>query len=84
MRLAGLTAFAAVGFQAAFIYVVNWLQLVDGVAPERALDINTVSMAAMIPTTHRRRLAERPDRPQAAADCRIRRRASSAPCRSCG
>jgi MHS family proline/betaine transporter-like MFS transporter len=49
MRLAGLAAFGAVGFYLMFLYVVSWLQLVDGVAPERALDINTVSMAAMIP-----------------------------------
>jgi MHS family proline/betaine transporter-like MFS transporter len=33
-----------------FLYVVSWLQLVDGVAPERALDINSFSMAALIPT----------------------------------
>jgi MHS family proline/betaine transporter-like MFS transporter len=34
-----------------FLYVVSWLQLVDGVAPERALSINTESMAALIPVT---------------------------------
>jgi MFS transporter, MHS family, proline/betaine transporter len=49
MRLAGLAAFGAVGFYLMFLYVVSWLQLVDGVAPERALDINTVGMATMIP-----------------------------------
>ena len=32
-----------------FLYIVSWLQLVDGMAPERALDINTLSMAAIIP-----------------------------------
>jgi len=31
-----------------FLYVVSWLQLVDGVAPDRALGINTASMVAMI------------------------------------
>ena len=46
MRLAGLAAFGAVGFYLMFLYVVSWLQLVDGVAPARALEINTVSMAA--------------------------------------
>jgi MFS transporter, MHS family, proline/betaine transporter len=44
-----LAAFGAVGFYLMFLYIVSWLQLVDGVAPERALDINTASMAAMIP-----------------------------------
>jgi MFS transporter, MHS family, proline/betaine transporter len=48
-RLAGLAAFGAIGFYLMFLYIVSWLQLVDGVAPERALGINTVSMAAMIP-----------------------------------
>jgi MHS family proline/betaine transporter-like MFS transporter len=49
VRLAGLAAFAAVGYYLMFLYVVSWLQLVDGVAPARALDINSFSMAMMIP-----------------------------------
>ncbi len=48
-RLAGLAAFGAVGFYLMFLYIVSWLQFVDGVAPAQALGINTVSMAAMIP-----------------------------------
>ena len=48
LRLAGLAAFGAIGFYLIFLYVVSWLQLVDGVAPARALSINTMSMAAMI------------------------------------
>ena len=32
-----------------FLYIVSWLQFVDGVAPAQALGINTASMAAMIP-----------------------------------
>jgi MHS family proline/betaine transporter-like MFS transporter len=48
-RLAGVAAFCAVGFYLMFLYIVSWLQFVDGVAPARALTINTASMAAMIP-----------------------------------
>jgi MFS transporter, MHS family, proline/betaine transporter len=43
-----LAAFSAVGFYLMFLYVVSWLQLVDGVPPERALSINTASMVVMI------------------------------------
>jgi MHS family proline/betaine transporter-like MFS transporter len=49
LRIAGLAAFGTVSFYLMFLYAVSWLQLVDGVAPERALDINTLSMAAIIP-----------------------------------
>jgi len=49
LRIAGLAAFGTVSFYLMFLYAVSWLQLVDGVAPDRALDINTVSMAAIIP-----------------------------------
>ena len=48
VRLTCLAAFSAVGFYLMFLYVVSWLQLVDGVAPDRALGINTASMLAMI------------------------------------
>ncbi|MFO1085590.1 MAG: MFS transporter [Reyranellaceae bacterium] len=48
-RLAGVTIFLAVGFYLVFLYIVSWLQSVDGVDPARALTINTASMAAMIP-----------------------------------
>jgi MHS family proline/betaine transporter-like MFS transporter len=48
-RLTGLPAYAAVGHYLMFLYVVSWLQLVDGVAPDRALGLNTVSMAGVIP-----------------------------------
>lgn len=50
LRIAGLAAYGTVSFFLMFLYVVSWLQLVDGVAPERALDINSFSMAALIPT----------------------------------
>ena len=49
MRLAGATTFLAVGFYLVFLYIVSWLQSVDGVDPARALTINTASMVAMIP-----------------------------------
>jgi MHS family proline/betaine transporter-like MFS transporter len=46
--LAGLSVFGAVGFYVTFLYVVSWLQLVDGIAPAHALEINTASMAGLI------------------------------------
>jgi MHS family proline/betaine transporter-like MFS transporter len=48
-RVAGVAIFNAVGFYLMFLYVVTWLQSVDGVAPARALEINTVSMVALLP-----------------------------------
>ncbi|TAJ39905.1 MAG: MFS transporter [Reyranella sp.] len=48
-RLAGLAAFNAVGFYLAFLYVVSWLQSVDGLAPAQALGFNTVSMLLLLP-----------------------------------
>jgi len=47
--LAGLTVFGSVGFYLMFLYVVSWLQFVDGIAPAHALEINSLSMAALIP-----------------------------------
>lgn len=49
LRLAGLSVFNAVGFYLIFVYIVSWLQLADGVAPARALDVNTLSMALLLP-----------------------------------
>lgn len=48
-RLSFLPAYAAVGHYLMFLYIVSWLQFVDRVAPERALSLNTESMAALIP-----------------------------------
>jgi len=48
-RLAGLSAFNAVGCYLMFVYIVSWLQLVDGIAPAHALEINTVSMLLLLP-----------------------------------
>ena len=41
LRLAGLSAFNAVGFYLLFVYIVSWLQFADGIAPAHALEINT-------------------------------------------
>jgi MHS family proline/betaine transporter-like MFS transporter len=49
LRLAGLAAFNAIGFQLAFIFMVYWLQEADGFAPGRALQINMIGMLAMTP-----------------------------------
>ncbi len=37
-----------VGFYLLFVYVVSYLQTLDGIAPREALDINTISMAGLI------------------------------------
>lgn len=49
LALAGLSVFNAVGFYVSFVYLVSWLQLADGIAPARALEINSVSMAVLLP-----------------------------------
>ena len=49
LALAGLSVFNAVGFYISFVYLVSWLQLADGIAPARALEINSVSMAVLLP-----------------------------------
>jgi MHS family proline/betaine transporter-like MFS transporter len=49
MRVAGIAMFNAVGFYVMFLYVVTWLQTVDGISPARALEINTVSMLFLLP-----------------------------------
>lgn len=50
-KLAGLTVFTAVSFYLIFVYLVSWLQLVDKMGQEVSLQINTISMAALIPIT---------------------------------
>jgi len=47
--LVGFSAFNAVAFYVSFVYLVSWLQFADGIAPARALGINTVSMVALLP-----------------------------------
>jgi MHS family proline/betaine transporter-like MFS transporter len=51
LRIAGLVAFNAIAFNLAFLYIVHWLQEVDGIAPARALQINTISMLAIMPVS---------------------------------
>ena len=51
IRLAGLILFNAIGSQLVFLYIVSWLQTVDGIAPARALEINTISMVATTPVS---------------------------------
>ena len=46
---AGLSVFNAVGFYVSFVYLVSWLQTADGMAPARALEINSMSMALLLP-----------------------------------
>ena len=40
--------FNAVGFYVSFVYLVNWLQNADRIAPARALEINSFSMAILL------------------------------------
>lgn len=49
LRFAGLSMFNAVGFYVGFVYLVSWLQTADGIPPARALEINSLSMAVMLP-----------------------------------
>lgn len=51
IRIAALATFTAIGFQAAFIYVADWLQTVDGIAPQHAFAINSTSMLAITPVS---------------------------------
>lgn len=48
-RVAGVTVFNAVGFYLMFLYIVTWLQTVDGDAPAQSLEINTASMIVLLP-----------------------------------
>ncbi|MCW5736313.1 MAG: MFS transporter [Enhydrobacter sp.] len=50
-QIAGLACFTAIGFQAAFIYIADWLQTVDGIAPQHAFGINSMSMLAITPVS---------------------------------
>jgi MFS transporter, MHS family, proline/betaine transporter len=48
LAMAGGLASYAVGFYVAFVYIVSWLQTADGIAPARALEINSLSMATVL------------------------------------
>ena len=51
LRIAGLSLFAAVGFQAAFIYIAEWLQRVNGVSPADTFKVTSLSMLAVTPVS---------------------------------
>jgi MFS transporter, MHS family, proline/betaine transporter len=51
LRIAGLTAFAAVGFQGAFIYIADWLQTVGGASPAETFGVTSVSMLLVTPVS---------------------------------
>jgi len=48
LRLCGLSVFLAVGYYLMFLYIVSWLQTADGIAPDHALAINTVSILGLL------------------------------------
>ncbi|UOD50918.1 MFS transporter [Orrella daihaiensis] len=48
-RVAGIAMINAVVFYLAFVYLVSWLETVDGIPAETALEINTVSLMALLP-----------------------------------
>lgn len=48
-RLAALSVFNSAGFYLMFVYIVSWLQFADGIAPARALEINSLSMIVLLP-----------------------------------
>ena len=41
----------SVGFYVSFVYLVSWMQTADGIAPARALEINSFSMTVLLPVT---------------------------------
>jgi MHS family proline/betaine transporter-like MFS transporter len=51
LRIAGLSLFAAVGFQVAFIYIAEWLQRVNGVSPADTFKVTSFSMLAVTPVS---------------------------------
>lgn len=51
LRIAGLSAFAAIGFQAGFIYVAEWLQRVGGATPEQTFRVTSLSMLLVTPVS---------------------------------
>jgi len=51
LRIAGLSLFAAIGFQSAFIYIAEWLQRVNGVSPADTFKVTSFSMLAVTPVS---------------------------------
>ena len=48
-QIAGFALVNAVVFYLAFVYIVSWLETVDGIPAETALEINTISLLALLP-----------------------------------
>lgn len=48
-RIAALASFNAVPFYLLFVFLVSSMQVIDGFAPATALQINSISMAALLP-----------------------------------
>ena len=51
VRVAALSLFASVGFQAAFIYVAEWLQTITGASPADTFKVTSISMLAVTPVS---------------------------------
>lgn len=49
LQVAGMSMINAVVFYLTFVYLVSWMETVDGMAPETALRINTVSLMVLLP-----------------------------------
>jgi len=49
LGLSGLSVFNAVAFYVSFVYLVSWMQTADGIAPSHALEVNSISMAMLLP-----------------------------------
>jgi MHS family proline/betaine transporter-like MFS transporter len=51
VRVAALSLFASVGFQAAFIYVAEWLQTINGATAADTFKVTSISMLAVTPVS---------------------------------
>jgi MFS transporter, MHS family, proline/betaine transporter len=48
LQVSGLSMVNAVVFYLVFVYVVSWLEMVDGIAPATSLEINSASLVLLI------------------------------------
>lgn len=49
LQVMGMSMINAVVFYLAFVYLVSWLETVDGLSPETSLRINTVTLLVLLP-----------------------------------
>jgi len=49
LQVMGMAMINAVVFYLAFVYLVSWLETVDGLSPETSLRINTVTLLVLLP-----------------------------------